>query len=84
MASRHRHILLLAFGLAGPALGLAMPAAAQAPAVAPPASGQAHDEAVCAAQADKNAFTGAHRETYLRECVAGEKLDRPKTDPAKP
>ncbi len=77
MASRHRPILLLA-------LGLATPAAAQAPAAAPAGTGQARDEAVCAAQADTNQLTAAHRETFLRECVAGERLDRPKPDPAKP
>ena len=77
MATRHRHILLLA-------LGLATPASAQTPPPSPAATGQARDEAVCAAQADENRLASAHRETFLRECEAGEKLDRPKPDPAKP
>lgn len=75
MRSRHGHILLLA-------LGLATPAAAQP---APPDSrAETPGEAVCRAQADRNGITGAGRDTYLRECVAGETLDRPKSDAPKP
>ncbi|KQP38390.1 hypothetical protein ASF49_05155 [Methylobacterium sp. Leaf104] len=74
MASRHSPILLLA-------LGLATPAAAQTP---PASSGDARGAAVCAAQADRNGLTGAGRDTFLRECLAGETLDRPKADPSKP
>ncbi|MGU3360377.1 hypothetical protein ACLBWX_08600 [Methylobacterium sp. M6A4_1b] len=74
MASRHGLIPIIA-------LGLATPAAAQTP---PASSGEARGAAVCTAQADRNNLTGAGRDTFLRECLAGENLDRPKADPSKP
>ncbi|MCK2053731.1 hypothetical protein [Methylobacterium sp. 37f] len=88
MASRQSLLLLLALGLATPAAGQASPASDRAPAASsqPPAASTnaARGEAVCATQADKNGLTGAGRDTFLRECTAGERLDQQKPAGAKP
>lgn len=60
-----RAVLLLALLAPGPAL------AQQAP-----PTNAADGRQVCEAKADQSGITGDNRETYLRECEAGERLMR--------
>ncbi|AWN41190.1 hypothetical protein U8607_18355 [Methylobacterium durans] len=61
-------LALLAAGTAG--------ALAQSGAPADPA--QAAREKECGAKADENAMQGTLRETFMTECIAGEKVSEPK------
>ncbi|TNC15812.1 hypothetical protein FF100_00635 [Methylobacterium terricola] len=55
---------------------LALLSPATALAQAAPEPGAADGRQICEAKADQSGITGDNRETYLRECEAGERLAR--------